>query len=72
MSDNKPVADVTAILGDGDASRFVQIGAVFVTKKGNLSFTLDAEPTEWRGTAPRRCVITARKGWNIEVMKCQT
>ena len=69
MSGEKPVGDAAAVL-DGEETHavFVDLGPVWLTEKGNLTFTMHAEPLAWRDAgAPRRVVIRPRKGVAIVV-----
>lgn len=64
-----PVADIVAVIVDGnDDPKFVTIGVLWKSNKGNLSGAIDAEPFQWKdGSVDRAVVIRPRKGVRIRV-----
>lgn len=69
MSGEQPAGDAAAVVTDGDETHFIDLGPVWVTEKGNLTFTMHAEPLAWRAGAPRRVVIRPRRDVKIEIKR---
>lgn len=69
MAEAKPVADACAVVGAGEQTNFIELGPVWISAKGNLTFTMHTEPLAWRDGYPRRIVISQRKDARIEVKR---
>lgn len=63
-----PYADVFATFDNGTEGEeggleMVELGPVWATKRGNLSFELKTEPLRWRNpNCPRRLLLVVRRG----------
>lgn len=68
----KPVADIVAMLEDpkalGSKTKYVSLGPLWLTEKGSLSGTIEAEPIAWKDPAvPRAVVISLRPGVELSL-----
>lgn len=69
MSSKRPVANLVALVeGPNDKTRYLEIGALWVTAKGTLSGTIELEPVAWKDPAvPRNVIISPLKDVTIRV-----
>lgn len=69
MSDNKPVADLLAIVerpNDRRSSDFVTVGALWLTERGHLMGKMHSEPLAWADrNQARQVMVRLRDGFQI-------